>query len=148
MPRSNATTAEEYLQELPDDRRAVVATVRETILRHLPAGYRESVSWGMLSYEIPLERYPDTYNGQPLGYVALGAQKSHYSLYLMGPYMDPEGAARLEGEFRREEKRLDMGKACLRFRKLADLPLEVVGRTIARTPPEELIRLYEESRRT
>ena len=93
MAKSNAATVQEYLDELPEDRRAVVAAVRDVVLRHLPKGYGENMNWGMISYEIPLERYPDTYNGQPLSYMALAAQKNHYALYLMCFYGD--GAGRL-----------------------------------------------------
>lgn len=146
MPRSNATTAEEYLQELPEDRREVVARMREAILRHLPSGYQEALRWGMLSYEIPLERYPDTYNGQPLGCVALARAEEPLRALPHGAQHGPGADDAAGGGVPAEGKKLDMGKACLRFRKLEDLPL-VVGRTIESTPPEELIRLYEESRR-
>src|SRR5436305_7075307 len=90
MVQSKAATVEEYLSELPEERRKVVAAVRQVILDHLPAGYREAVCWGMIGYGIPLERYPTTYNGQPLGYVSLAAQKNHYALYLMCVYGDPQ----------------------------------------------------------
>ena len=146
MPKSSAATVEEYLAELPADRREVVARVRDEVLRSLPEGYRESMEWGMICYTIPLERYPNTYNKQPLSYAALAAQKNHYALYLTTPDMD-EGQARwLEDEFRRAGKKLDMGKSCLRFKKLDDLPLDVIGRAIASTPPDELIARYEASR--
>jgi len=146
MSRSQASTVDEYLQELPEDRRAVVSAVREVVLRHLPEGYRETMSWGMISYEIPLERYPTTYNGQPLGYAALAAQKSHYALYLTCAYADPAQADWLAEEFRRAGKKLDMGKSCLRFRRLEDLPLEVIGRAVASTPPDAFIAQYEAAR--
>src|SRR5262249_38572236 len=82
MARSEAATVEESLAELPEARRAVVSAVREVLRRNLPEGYVESMSWGMISYEVPLSRYPDTYNKRPLSYVALAAQKSHLALYL------------------------------------------------------------------
>jgi len=147
MAQSNATTVQAYLDELPEDRRAVVAAVREAILANLPKGYQESMNWGMISYEIPLERYPDTYNSQPLGYLALAAQKRYFSLYMMGVYGDPEQEARLKAGFEEAGKRLDMGKSCVRFRKLDDLPLDVVGELIARITPEDFIAKYEASRR-
>ena len=146
MARSNATTVEEYLNELPEDRRAVVSTVRDMVLRNLPDGYRESLNWGMICYEIPLERYPKTYNGQPLAYAALAAQKNYYALYLNCVYQDSEQEARLRDEFKKAGKKLDMGKSCLRFKKLDDLPLDVVGKVLAKTPPEEFIAQYEASR--
>jgi hypothetical protein len=147
MVASDAGTVEGYLDELPEDRRAVVAAVRELILRNLPEGYREAMRWGMISYEIPLERYPDTYNGQPLGYVGLAAQKNHYALYLMGVYGDPEGEAELRAAYDRAGKKLDMGKSCLRFRRLDDLLMDAVGPLIAGIPPDAYIARYEASRR-
>src|SRR5919107_235015 len=126
MASSKAATVEEYLAELPEERRAVVAAVRDAVRRRLPAGYEERMSWGMISYEVPLERYPTTYNGQPLVYIALAAQKGHYALYLTSPSQDPAQAAWLKAEFARAGKKLDMGKSCLRFRSLADVPLDVL----------------------
>jgi hypothetical protein len=143
MATSKAATVEEYLAELPEDRRAVVSAVRDVVLRNLPAGYREMMGYGMITWGIPLEDYPNTYNGQPLGYAALAAQKNYYALYLMSPYMDPAEKEGLRDEFRKAGKKLDMGKSCLRFKKLEDLPLDVVGRVIASTPPKEYITRYE-----
>jgi len=146
MARSNAATVDEYLNELPEERRAIMAAVRDLIVRNLPAGYTESIGFGMICYGIPLERYPDTYNGQPLGYVALAAQKNYFALYLMCVYQDPEQEAWLRSEFSNAGKKLDMGKSCIRFRTLEDLPLEPIGTLIARTSPERLIALYEANR--
>ena len=144
--KAAAATVQDYLQSLPDDRRQVVAEVRDVVLRNLPAGYQETMNWGMISYEIPLSRYPNTYNSQPLSYAALAAQKNYFALYLTGAYADPEGDAWLRQAFQAAGKKLDMGKSCLRFRRLDDLPLKVIGEAIARTPPERLIAFYEESR--
>ena len=146
MASSSAATAEEYLAELPPERREVVSAVRDVVLRNLPDGYRENMGFGMIVWEIPLERYPVTYNKQPLGYAALAAQKNYYALYL-SVYQDPQQEATFREEFTRAGKKLDMGKSCVRFKKLDDLPLDVIARSIASTPPEELIRRYEESRR-
>lgn len=139
-------TVRTYLDELPEDRRAVVEAVREMVLHNLPEGYRESFNWGMITWEVPLERYPETYNGQPLGYLALAAQKNHYALYLNCVYQDPELEARLREGFQKAGKKLDLGKSCLRFKKLDDLPMNVVAEIVASTPPEALIRQYEASR--
>ena len=146
MVTSRAATVEDYLDELPPERRRVIERVREVILRNLPAGYREAMAFGMIGYGIPLERYPDTYNGQPLGYAALAAQKGAYSLYLNCAYQDSTELAWLEAAWRDAGKRLDMGKSCVRFKGLDDLPLDVVGRFIARTPPESFIAQYEKMR--
>jgi uncharacterized protein YdhG (YjbR/CyaY superfamily) len=147
MVKRDAETVEAYLEELPEERRKVIAQVRETILEHLPEGYEESMSWGMISYEIPLERYPDTYNGKPLAYITLAAQKRHYALYLMGVYQDEGLASQLRAGFEAAGKSLDMGKSCLRFRKLEDVPLDVIGDVVASVPPETFIERYEASRR-
>ena len=146
MARSEARTVTEYLDALPPDRRGTIEAVRRLILEHLPDGYEESMSWGMPTWEIPLEAYPDTYNGKPLACLALAAQKNHNALYMMGVYGDAETEARLRGAFEAEGKRFDMGKACLRFRDVEDLALDAVGEVVAGTPPEALIEKYEASR--
>src|SRR5512146_897194 len=109
MAHSDATTIENYLDSLPEERRKVIAAVREVILSNLPAGYRETFHWGMLSYEIPLERYPNTYNKQPLSYLALAAQKNYYALYANSVYASTKQRAWLEEAFRKAGKKLDMG---------------------------------------
>jgi Domain of unknown function (DU1801) len=145
MVRSRSTTVEEYLEELPEDRRAVIAAVREVILKNLPRGYQETMNWGMISYEIPLERFPKTYNKQPLLYAALAAQKNYFAVYLM-TICSGEQEASFREEFRKAGKKLDMGKSCVRFRKLDDLPLDLIGQVIARTSLEKYIAFYEASR--
>jgi hypothetical protein len=145
--RTDAATVEEYLAGLPDGRAASVATVRSVILEHLPDGYEEAMRWGMISYEVPLARYPDTYNKQPLSYAALASQKRHLSLYLMSVYLDDDDARSFEERFRATGKRLDMGKSCLRFRQADDLPLDLIGEVIAAMPVDRFIAAYEASRR-
>jgi hypothetical protein len=144
--RIDADTADDYLAALPDDRREALATVRRAIVENLPDGYVETARWGMISYEIPLERYPETYNGQPLSYAALASQKRHMSLYLMGVYCDQRTREWFEREVADREADLDIGKACVRFRKLDDLPLDLVAEAIAMVPVDEYIRIYRESR--
>ena len=147
MVSSKALTVDEYLDELPPERRAIVASVRDLVRRNLPEGYRETMNWGMISYEIPLERYPATYNKQPLSYAALAAQKNTYTLYLTGAYQDAKRKKWLEREFEKAGKKLDMGKSCVHFKRLEDLPLDVIAKVVASTPPEKLIEQYEASRR-
>lgn len=144
--KSAAKTVAEYLNELPEERRTVITAMRKLIRKHLPKGYDEAVNWGMLCYQIPLARYPDTYNGQPLGYVALASQKNYCALYLIGAYMDPAQAAMLKDAFAREGKKLDMGKSCLRFRKVEDLALDAIAKAIASMPPDAYIARYEANR--
>lgn len=147
MFQGKAESPEELLASLPPDRREALSRVREVILANLPPGYVESMQYGMIGYNIPLERYPDTYNGQPLGYVALANQKRHMSLYLMGVYGSKEVERWFRQRYAESGKKLDMGKACLRFRRLDDLPLDLIGETIARTSVERYIAGYEAARR-
>ena len=147
MATSAARTAEAYLAELPPERRGVLSGVRDVVRRHLPPGYAESMEHGMITYAVPLARYPDTYNGKPLCYVALAAQKHHLALYLMCAYGDPDRAAWLEDAFREAGKRYDAGKSCLRFQTLDDLPLDAIGQAIAECPAEQFITRYETARR-
>jgi hypothetical protein len=141
--RSEATTVEEYLAELPAERRAAVEAVRDVILANLPDGYVESMNWGMISYEVPLAMCPDTYNGEPLSYAGLASQKRHMALYLSNVYRSPELRARLEAGFAEAGLRLDMGASCVRFTRLDKLPLDVVGEIIAATPVDEFIGLAQ-----
>ena len=144
--RIDAETPDDYLAALPEDHRDAIAAVRAVILENLPDGYAEAVRWGMISYEIPLERYPGTYNGKPLSYAALASQKRYCSLYLMGVYSDPTTRDRFLEAYRETGKRLDMGKSCVRFRTLDDLPLDVVAEAIAAMSVEQFLETYEASR--
>jgi hypothetical protein len=134
-----AKTVDSYLASLPADRREVLSALRTMIHQHLPSGYREAYNWGMISYEVPLERYPNTPNGQPLSYLALAAQKNHFALYMLGAYPASSERKTLEQAFTESGKKLDMGKSCLRFRRLDDLPLAAVGQVIASTPVDAFI---------
>lgn len=146
MGRSNAATVDEYIAELPAERRAVVSAVRDLVRRNLPSGYVETMNWGMISWELPLDRYPNTSNRQPLSYAGLAAQKNYYALHLMSAYQGSEQGKELAAAFKRAGKRFDMGKACLRFKELEDLELDAVARVIASTPPEKFIAQYEAAR--
>lgn len=147
MVQSAKTTVKQYLDELPPERRAVVRAVRQVIRRNLPKGYVEGMGWGAIAYSVPLSVLPDTYNGQPLCYVGLAAQKNHYSLYVMCVYGNAEKTARLKEDFAKAGKKLDMGKACIRFKKLDDLPLDAIGKLVASTPVKAYIAMYESVKR-
>jgi hypothetical protein len=147
MATSNAKTVAEYLESLPKERRAAIETVRKVVRKSLPRGYREAMGYGMIVWAVPLSRYPDTYNGEPLCYAALASQKSYCALYLMGVYQVPAQAAALEAAFRAEGKKADMGKSCIRFRTPEDLPLAAIGRLVASTPVEAFVARYEASRK-
>ena len=146
MAASTASTVAGYLDELPAERRDALCAVRQVILDNLPSGYTETLSAGMIAYGVPLSRFPDTYNGQPLCYAALAAQKNYCSVYLMAVYGDPKRAAWLRDEFRRAGRKLDMGKSCVRFRRAEDLQLDAIGKVIASTPVEAYLDIYRASR--
>ena len=144
--QSTAETVAEYLAGLPQDRRLAIERVRRTILERLPQGYQEAMNWGMISYQIPLDRHPETYNGQPLMYAALASQKNHMAVYLTGIYISEGSRAAFEGAYRATGKRFDVGQSCVRFRTLDDLPLPLIGETIASVPVAALVALTEAAR--
>ena len=148
MASSAASTVEEYLAELPDERAEVIEQVRKLVLDNLPDGVVETMNWGMIAYEIPLERYPDTYNGQPLLYAALAAQKHHYALYLHSVYGSDAVAERLRRGYDDAGMKLDVGRSCVRFTRLDQLLPEGIAEAVAAVPVDEYIDRYEASRRS
>ena len=138
--RSAARTVREYLAGLPADRRTAISAVRKVIRDNLPDGYSEAMNWGMITYhQVPLATCPDTYNGQPLMYAALASQKNHMAVYLTGIYTSEGSRAAFEAAYRATGKRFDVGQSCVRFRTLADLPLPLIGETIASLPAAALV---------
>ena len=144
--QSDAKTVAEYLSNLDDVRREAISAVRGVILDNLPDGYEEAMQFGMITYVVPLSVLANTYNGQPLMYVALASQKRHMSLYLTNVYGDESVEQWFRERYRAAGKKLDMGKACVRFRKLDDLPLALVGEVVARTPIAEFVEIYKASK--
>ncbi len=144
---STAASVAEYLRSLPEDRRPAIEAVRRVVNDNLPPGYEEAMNWGMITWQVPLATYPDTYNGQPLMYAGLASQKRYMALHLMGIYTSPAAREAFEAAYRATGKRFDAGKACVRFRKLDDLPLDLVAETIAALPAAELVRLAQAARR-
>ena len=141
--QSTAKTVKEYLAELPDDRRESLTTVRDVILQNLPPGYEETMNWGMITYQIPPETYPNTYNKQPLMYAALASQKNHMAVYLTSIYSDVETKETFVREYKATGKKLDMGKSCVRFKKLESLPLELIGKAISSMNVQQMIEMME-----
>lgn len=139
MVSTSTTTPTDYLASLPPDRRNIISAVRDLILQNLPEGYQETINWGMLSYEVPLETYPDTYNKKPLSYIGLAAQKNYNSLYLMSVYQDPADYQELMNAFDQLGVKPDMGKSCIRFKNLEQLPSETISRLIAKTSVSDFI---------
>ncbi len=143
--RSEATSVDKYLSELPDDRRNAISAVRDVILENLPEGYDEGMNWGMITYEVPLSTCPDTYNGKPLMYAALASQKNHMAVYLTAIYMSDESRDAFQDRYRATGKRMDVGKSCVRFRKLENLPLPLIGEVIAFTGVNEFVQRVKDA---
>ena len=148
MVSSGAETPDEYIAALPADRRAAMEAVHRVVRDNLPAGYEEGMTFGMIGWYVPLDRLPDTYNGRPLGLAALASQKNHLSLYLNSVYGDPQTDAWFRERYAASGKKLDMGKSCLRFRRVDDVPLDVIGETIARADLNSFVACYEAARRS
>ena len=146
MVRSTARSPEEYIASLPPDRREPMTAVRDLIRRNLPDGFEEGMEFGVLSWYVPLSRFPDTYNGRPLGLVALASQKQYMALYLNTVYGDRQLSDWFRARYAASGKRLSMGKSCVRFRSLDDLPLDVIGETIAKVPLDRFIEHYQATR--
>ena len=146
MVSSKAPTPEAYLAELPPERRDLVSWLRDVVNANLPDGYVERMNWGMISWEVPLERYPDTYNDQPLAYAALAAQKNYTALYLNCVTASDERTRGLKDGWAAAGKKLDMGKSCLRFKKAEDVAEDVLAEAIRSVPPDQFIAEYERIR--
>jgi hypothetical protein len=120
--------------------------VRDATNARLPRGYEEAMQFGMISWVVPADRLPATYNGQPLALASLASQKQHMALYLMSVYGDAELAAWFRQAYRATGKKLDMGKSCVRFRTIDALALDVIGEAIARVPVDAYVAAYETAR--
>ena len=136
---AHPTTVTEFLASLPAERRKQISRVRSVIRKHLPAGYKEVMCLGMITYEVPLKVYPDTYNGNALWYAAVGAQKNYLTLYLMNAYGDAALQKKLRDGFKAAGKKLDMGKACIRFNAADDLALDAVADVVGSTSLERFV---------
>ena len=143
---SEATTVQQYLDELPEGRRAAITTVRDTILANLPEGYEEVMNWGMVTYQVPMDVYPNTYNKKPLMYAALASEKNHMAVHLSAIYSDDGTRDRFEAAYKATGKRIDMGKSCVRFKSVEDLPLDVIADAIGSLPMNGFIQQYEKAR--
>jgi hypothetical protein len=144
--RSEATSIERYLADLPPDRRDAIEAIRAVILENLPKGYEEGMQYGMIGYYVPHSVYPAGYHcdpQQPLPFAGLASQKNHMALYLMCIYGHPEQEAWFRRAWGKTGKKLDMGKSCVRFKRIGDVPLEVIGEAIRRVPARKFIEHYE-----
>ena len=143
MVSSEAKTVTQYIKELNTLDREIISTVRSLIQKNLPNGIKETMDWGMINYEIPLETYPITYNKKPLSVMSLAAQKHHYALYLHGVYCDEKLHETFTKEAEKEVGKLNMGKSCLRFKNLESFPVKSVQKVIKKVTPEMYIKCYE-----
>src|SRR5262249_21083094 len=147
--QSQAKTVDDYLAELPPDRREAIGAVRKVILKNLPKGYEEIMQYGMINYVVPHRLFPAGYHCDPsqaLCYAGLASQKNHMAIYLCTVYGNKETEKWFVKAYKASGKKLDMGKSCVRFKKLDDLPLDVIGQAIARVPVEKYIRAYQRAR--
>lgn len=147
--QSKAKTVAEYLAALPDDRRRALEAVRRVILDNLDSGYEEGMSYGSIGYYVPHRVYPPGYHADPkqgLPFAALASQKNYMALYIMGAYGDAALMQWFRDAWAKSGKRLDMGKSCIRFKELEDLPLDVIGEAIRRVPADVYIEQYERAK--
>lgn len=145
--QSSAATVADYLAELPQERRTAMAAVRQIVRKNLDKDYAETMQYGMIGWNVPHSVYPPGYHcdpKQPLPFASLASQKNHMALYLPCIYVQGEdGEQAFRAAWARTGKKLDMGKGCVRFKKLDDLALDVIGETIKSIPVLRLIEQYE-----
>ena len=139
-------SADNYLASLPTDKRAAMEEVLQLLRKNMPSGYEEAMGYGGITFQIPLAQYPNTYNKQPLCYVALAAQKNYCSLYLMSAYGHEPHLEELKAGFQKAGKKLDMGKSCIRFKTADDLELGIIAKLVKSITPKKWIEIYETAR--
>lgn len=145
--QSTAKSPKEYIESLPDDRKAVIQKLSETIRKNLPKGFDEQMGYGMLCYVVPFSAYPSGYHCDPklpLGFISIASQKNFVALYHMGIYADPNLLDWFVSEYPKHSKqKLDMGKSCIRFKKMDQIPYELIGELASKMSPQDWIGLYE-----
>ena len=145
----DVNSVEEYLEALPEDRKPVVARLREVILSNLPEGFEEQLSYGMIGFVVPLSRYPEGYHakkGEPLPFLALASQKNYVALYHMGLYGDPKLEAWFVKEYAEQvPTKLDMGKSCIRLKNPDHIPYDLIAELVQQMSVDEYIDIYEKS---
>jgi len=147
--QSKATTVDDYLEELPDDRKAAMTELRKVILKNLPKGFKEGMGYGMMGYSVPHSKYPAGYHCKPedpLPFMGLASQKNFIAVYHMGVYSDPKLLKWFTGEFPKHSKtKLDMGKSCIRFKKPDQIPFKLIGELASKMTPDDWIKIYEKN---
>ena len=148
MP-SKATTVEAYLNELPEERKMACNELRKVILKNLPKGFAEGIGYGMIGYFVPHSIYPNGYHcdpKQPLPFLSMASQKNFIALYHMGIYMNPTLMDWFTAEFAKRVKgKLDMGKSCIRFKKMDQIPFDLIGELASKMSVDEWIACYEKA---
>ena len=142
-----ANSPEEYINQLPDERQDSFNKLRNTIVKHLPLGFEERMSYGMIGYVVPKSLYPAGYHCDPklpLPFVNIASQKNFIALYHMGIYTDPELLQWFQTEYAQQCKyKLDMGKSCVRFKRMDDIPFDLIAELMGKMTPEDWINRYE-----
>ncbi|HPI20052.1 MAG TPA: DUF1801 domain-containing protein [Candidatus Kapabacteria bacterium] len=143
-----ANTPEEYIEQVPEDKKEAIIKLRQTILANLPKGFEETISYDMLAYAVPHSIYPNGYRAkpsEPLPFIYIAAQKNHISLSHMGVYASPELLEWFQTEYPKHSKtKLDMGRGCIRFKKPDQIPYDLIAELTRKMSSEEWIKLYEE----
>jgi len=147
--KSEAKTVEEYIEQLPEERQEKIRKIREAVLKNLPEGFREEISYGMIGYVVPHAIYPDGYHctpEKPLPFLNIASQKNHIAVYHSGIYADSKMMDWFTGEYRKMAgKKPDMGKSCIRFKKTDDIPYGLIGELARKMTVNDWISLYEQS---
>ncbi len=147
--QSKATTVQQYLDELPKDRKSILQKMRKVIKDNLPKGFKEEMNYGMIGYVVPHSIYPDGYHCDPklpLPFISLASQKNYVALYHSGIYADEKLLKWFESEHpKHSERKLDMGKSCIRFKKMEDIPYELIGQLVSKMTVQDWIGLYEKN---
>ena len=147
--KSNASTIKEYIENLPDERKQVIKKLRRSILDNLPKGFKETISYGMIGYVVPHSLYPDGYHCDPklpLPFMNIASQKNFVAVYHMGIYADKKLMDWFVGEYPKHCKsKLDMGKSCIRFNKMDDIPYKLIGELSGKMSPKDWIKIYEKN---
>jgi hypothetical protein len=147
--QSKATTVEEYINELPDDRKDAINKLRKEIKKNLPKGFKEEMSYGMIGYVVPHKLYPPGYHCNPelpLPFMNIASQKNFIGVYHMGIYSDPKLLKWFTDAFSKADAgKLDMGKSCIRFKKPENIPIKLIGELAAKMTPGDWIDMYEKA---
>lgn len=146
--QSKAKTVDEYLETLPDDRAEIIAALRKTIKKNLPKGFEETMQYGMISYVVPHSLYPAGYHTNPkdaLPFISIASQKNHIAVYHMAVYEGPLHDWFVKEFKKHSDKKLDMGKSCIRFKKADDVPVKLFGELASKVKPKEWIEMYKKT---